>query len=594
MSLQSFSLGTFLVGLAALGAALYALQRLRVRHREVVVVTTLFWKAALEESRARVLVERFRRPLVYAFLLLIASLLWLAVATPRWVDPEARERVILIDASAGMRTPGRFSAAIAAAAERAAECSPETTRVMLAGARLSTILDRNEDAAMLERRLAGREAAIHPSTLESALLELAAAAPGHGVVVEICGDSPIDARVLELLEPRLEVRRLELTAAGGSGAANRGVVALGVTEAASGRFDAVDLFVSIDGGGVATTPVATPVARRVATSGDEAGASRSVTLEALPLREGDPSNHRRFVARDLPADGSIVRVELAAGDSWVVDDVAECMLPARPRLRVALDYGVPAALRAVLEADRAVEIVAHPSGAAVVVRRGGSSFGGITPAFVLVDPGLDRPAFSMTFEFGTRGDLRRQLEELVDSLALAEIDAVSLATVAGREIRAEVRVGEPLEARSIEVWSSLFLPEYDFTTALAYPRFVSKAVRFLAGVEGFPPEIAVGRALLEPSTVDGTPFLDGERELETFGDVVVPPRVGEVSRSDGRVFRAALLDFVTTTGAHARTSELRRVARPERTLSDPTVLALGLAFVFLIVEWILLRRERIP
>lgn len=590
MSLQSFSFGTFLVGLAALGVVLYALQRLRVRHREVVVVTTMFWKAALEESRARVLVERFRRPLVFLFLLLIASLLWLAVATPRWVDPESRERVILIDASAAMRVSGRFDAAIIAATQRAAECSPETTRVMLAGARLSTILDRNEDAAMLERRLGGREADLHPSTLESALLELAVTAPEPGMVVEICGDSPIDARVVEMLKPRLDARRLELPASEVSGVSNRGVVALGVTESASGRFDAVDLFVSTAGELAPTTPVVVPSA----TSRDAAGRSRIVTLEALPLREGDRPNLHHFRARDLPADGSIVRVELAAGDPQSADDAAECLLPTRSRLRVALEEGVPAALRAVLQVDGAIEIVADPSDAAIVVRRGGSVFGATQPAFVVVDPASGRPAFSMTFESGTSGDLRRRLEELVDSLALAEIDAVSLATVARREIRAEARVGEPLEPRSIEVWSALFSPEYDFTTASAYPRFVSRAMRFLAGVETFPPEVAVGRSLLEAPSAEVVPFLHQDRELETFGDVVAPPRVGEVTRSDGRVSRAAFLDSVTTMGVHPNSGELPTVTRPERRLSDPTVLALGLAFLFLIVEWILLRRERIP
>ena len=68
--------------LAALAGALYLLQRLRVRHREVDVATTLFWHEAVHETRARVLVQRFRHPWAYALLLAISALLWSVVGAP--------------------------------------------------------------------------------------------------------------------------------------------------------------------------------------------------------------------------------------------------------------------------------------------------------------------------------------------------------------------------------------------------------------------------------------------------------------------------------------------------------------------------------
>ncbi|MGC6487195.1 MAG: BatA domain-containing protein, partial [Planctomycetota bacterium] len=68
------------LGLGAIAGLLYALQRLRVRHQEVEVETTMFWRQAIEESRARVLTQRFRHPWTYALLLSICSLLWLAFA----------------------------------------------------------------------------------------------------------------------------------------------------------------------------------------------------------------------------------------------------------------------------------------------------------------------------------------------------------------------------------------------------------------------------------------------------------------------------------------------------------------------------------
>ena len=61
----AFSLGAWFLGAAALAAGLFLLQRLRVRHRPVVVVSTLFWQEALQEARARVLVQRFRHLFTY-------------------------------------------------------------------------------------------------------------------------------------------------------------------------------------------------------------------------------------------------------------------------------------------------------------------------------------------------------------------------------------------------------------------------------------------------------------------------------------------------------------------------------------------------
>ena len=75
MNFANLPLGWALLGVAALAVGLFALQRLRVRHRPVEVETTLFWQQALEESRARVLTQRFRHPWAYALVLAIALLL---------------------------------------------------------------------------------------------------------------------------------------------------------------------------------------------------------------------------------------------------------------------------------------------------------------------------------------------------------------------------------------------------------------------------------------------------------------------------------------------------------------------------------------
>ena len=52
MSLTNLSLTPFLIGLAAIAALLVILQLLRVRYQREDVVTTMFWREAIEESRA--------------------------------------------------------------------------------------------------------------------------------------------------------------------------------------------------------------------------------------------------------------------------------------------------------------------------------------------------------------------------------------------------------------------------------------------------------------------------------------------------------------------------------------------------------------
>ena len=53
MRFEVLAPGLVVGGLAVLAAALYLLQRLRVRHREVPVVTTLFWQEAVGRAGRR-------------------------------------------------------------------------------------------------------------------------------------------------------------------------------------------------------------------------------------------------------------------------------------------------------------------------------------------------------------------------------------------------------------------------------------------------------------------------------------------------------------------------------------------------------------
>ncbi|MDA1266224.1 MAG: hypothetical protein O2816_14175, partial [Planctomycetota bacterium] len=134
MSWLGFGPGLAIAGALALAGALFALQRLRVRHRQVTVVTTLFWKQAVEETRARVLTERFRHPLAYLLVLAIALATWFAAAGPRPTRAGARDLVLLLDGSAGMGWGDRFEHAQTLLKEEAARLPAERRRVYFCGA----------------------------------------------------------------------------------------------------------------------------------------------------------------------------------------------------------------------------------------------------------------------------------------------------------------------------------------------------------------------------------------------------------------------------------------------------------------------------
>jgi len=107
MSLTNLSLTPFLIGLAAIAALLVILQLLRVRYQREDVVTTMFWREAIEESRARVLLKRFRHPWAYLLVFAIAALLWLALAEPQRAASDQTDYVVLLDGSAVMATQAK-------------------------------------------------------------------------------------------------------------------------------------------------------------------------------------------------------------------------------------------------------------------------------------------------------------------------------------------------------------------------------------------------------------------------------------------------------------------------------------------------------
>ncbi|MEC7584117.1 MAG: hypothetical protein VYE77_07350 [Planctomycetota bacterium] len=560
MMLQNLSILPFVLGLAGLAAALFALQRLRVRHRDLVVPTTLFWKEAVEEARARTLVERFRHLLPFLLVLCIGALLWTAIASPRSGGAEDVEHLVLVDASADMAVDGRFEQAKEHAARAAASLPRESTTIRLCAAIPESLLLPGENPHLLEHRLAGVAAAACPSSIGRELRKLPAGEERQ-VRVWVIGGRALPEALLELLPDRVDVQRIPCEAqdAGPSGR----ITVLAVTEAASGRYDRCDLLVQAEGS------VALPLLVRL-------GDDEPLRIEPEPV--DDATSQYRLT--DLATTGSLLVAELSSEQALGPGGRAELRLPRRRILRVGMAADGYPALRDVLAADPAVELV--EDGAELLVRPSGGPPAGV-PVFEYA------PASVAQHAFVVRGPaIAESPEELaawLPRIGLDSIDAMELAQSASRPISIGA---EAAPARSVQVWSELLTERFDFTRTRAFPVFVGRAVRWLAGEPQWRSWLAAG----EVSDITAAVIDAQGRTQDPCGAPLTPLEAGPVQFEDGESVSFALLDPAPATpaveGADGVAMDLPGV-RPDWW----SLLALA-ALLLLGVEWFLYRTGRMP
>lgn len=556
MSFLNLSPAIFWLGLAGLAAGLYALQRLRVRHREVSVPTLLFWREAIEEAPARVLVERFRHLPAYLLVLAIAGALWLAMAGPRSdAAPTGERYLLLVDGSAIMADGERLQAAIEAAAELAAELPADRRTIMWCGAEPRTVLLPGEPARLVRERLAEAQAEPAPASLERAIRGWSQQAGERSVIV--LGDSDWQGGFLDSVG--LDVLRWPLDT--DERTSNNGVRILGISSARSGDPLAVDALV---------------VTR-------DASASVQVSLNDTPRT---PTSEMTLAGglvlhfRDLPADGGHLQVRLAGSDGVALDDQASRVLPVRRALRVALDPSLPQVFTAAIAADRGLQLAADPAAADVVVRAN-ASFGAGLPALEWNSRDAQQEPLLITHDAGA--DSTEALSQLVPKLGLDRIDAQALATATGAPFAVGARPGA---MRSIGLWNELLDADgADMASSRAFPVLVSRGLRWLGGSTEFPAEISAGRPL--SSTLQ---LLDREgATLQAFGAASVPPYAGEWAAADGSQQAVALLSDLTPAGAGAE-------ALPDLESSGPSAITLLIlaAMGLLALEWFLVRTGRMP
>lgn len=524
MSFANLPLLGVLAGILGIAAVLFLLQLLRIRHVEVAVPTTLFWRAAAREAPVRVLRGVFRHPLAYLLVLAICTLLWLAFAGPEAHDDRTSAyRVLFLDGSAHSAGGDDFERAVDKLTADLAGMPEGRREVIWGGARNIKLLKAGEDRLLLGRRLASLAPEATPSAMDEQLrlLSLPGIAP-ESLEFVVYGRAPADPAALDSLPAAIRVSRaIDYPESD----PNRGIAALGANPAASGRWDRVDLLVRIAG-----TPDADPVdALTVQVDGQPVGDDRLQWLaDGLAT------------VRDLPADGRTVEVRLGAGDELTLDDVARLTLPIRHVVRVALAGDLDPAIRHAIEADPGLDVAQED--AAIVIRQRrtaptGDVASGDLPALEFAPADDQATAFEIAYTGDESAEIA--LRASITALGLDQIDAAGLAAEAGRPVGVQLRHAE---LPSISVWEEL-LVHYNFTGSRSFPLFVSRAARWLAGETAWHPYLAAGRPLPSPS---GWPLASvADPSMDALGADYILGAAGTVISSRGDEAVALLSDAVT-------------------------------------------------
>ena len=526
MSFANLPLLGVLAGILGIAALLFLLQLLRIRHVEVAVPTTLFWRAAAREAPVRVLRGVFRHPLAYLLVLAICTLLWLAFAGPEAHDDRTSAyRVLFLDGSAHSAGGDDFERAVNKLAADLAGMPEGRREVIWGGARNIKLLKAGEDRLLLDRRLASLAPEAAPSAMDDQLrlLSLPGVAP-ESLEFVVYGRAPADPAALDNLPPAIRVSRAIDYPESRS---NRGIAALGVNPAATGRWDRVDLLIRIAG-----TPDAEPVE------------TLTVQVDDQPLSD----DRLQWLAddlatvRDLPADGRTVEVRLETIDGLALDDVAQLTLPTRRVVRVALAGDLDPAIRHAIEADPGLEVATED--ASIVIRqRGAAPPLGALPALEFAPAADQETAFEIAYTGDESAEIA--LRASIAALGLDQIDAAGLAAEAQRPVGVQLRHAE---LPRVSAWEEL-LVHYNFTGSRSFPLFVSRAARWLAGETAWHPYLAAGRPLPSPSGSSLGTVADPS--LDALGADYVLGAAGTIVSSRGDEAVALLSDAVTERNAGA-------------------------------------------
>ncbi len=445
-----------LAGILSLALALVLLQRLRVQHREIEVVSTLFWQAAVKETRARVFIKEFRHWPAWLLLVLIASALWVLLAGPRWSGNDQMQHVVLLDGS--ISDPSVSNSDLALATEKASKLPIMNREIIHAGPRLETLLRPGEPVQLAQLRWEAKR--IPSSTgLEWALDALSSrVAADQPLTVHVIGDAEFDDRFLDGLPAELTVYRIDR----GPRPEKPLLRSLGLSSASSGVWQNVDVLFSPENADAFQIT------------------DLELTLDTQPIANRVVStNDGNYIVEGVPARGGIFRL------SYQNSQVGALTLPKREPIKILFESTTPKTLKdlvlldpACIEVTTDADLVVGPSDQADLC---------------LVSDA--EAAFQIDTEIE---DAESALNSLIDELALRQIDATGLAEQSGRVVDVRVAVAD---SRRISLWRNLFTSTYNFQQSRACPIFVARSIRWLAGQPELVPWAEQGMRLPEARPV---------------------------------------------------------------------------------------------
>jgi hypothetical protein len=351
MQFTAMSVWVF-TGLAVLTAGvLAALQYLRVNPRRTRVVTSLFWRQAVEQARARTLFERFRHPRTYLLLLAASLLVLLALAAPVRHAENKPRRVIALEAGLAMSAgDDRFENALALVRAEARSLDEERIAVVAADPQPRVLKRFDESLAVMMARLDCMKPADAPVIREDLLVaadSLLAGRENGGVVLVTAQPATVNdekIRVLAAGENTDNAFILSVVFAPDSADPTRGTV--------HGR-------VGLTGKQAAT--VNTIISR-----GDDILSKQGIEIE--------PGGTKQFTVANIAADGAPLAVALDGNDAIAGDDRIIFQLPDRRRIQVVpvAGYELPPVLSSVLKGLPEVSIKTDGAGPLIRIGPAGS------------------------------------------------------------------------------------------------------------------------------------------------------------------------------------------------------------------------------
>ena len=473
----------FGLGLAMLAGAVFLLQRLRIQRIERVVPTLIFWQAALRDTQARKLTERFRQPLVFLLLLGICALLWTAAALPSWQGQTKRNHWIVVDDSFAMARGTRLADALELARDQAARAPRQSTSVWLLGSDAAPLLLPGEALELWDTRAqalaaeGAKPVAMYnatPTQVAAWLADQIAATPtDQGLTVTLVASPPVIAAGQAALDalaqerPALTLEWLPVGLQENADSANEGLLDLRAEPAASGQADRADVWIETTGAPVTLTSEAASLSVETLATG-----AAIATDEARATR--------RYVVRDVALDGATWTATIASQDALLAYNTATLTLPIFDTLNVALDASLTAgegalssewaaALRSIVSADSGLR---EDSANAAVALRFGSGNG--TDAELVIDPTLDT--------LQVRGPNAAAFRALFDSLGLAALPTglpTEQATAPAEELTLEILV--TAGAHQVHLPAKLIAPPFEWSQERRLPLVVALSLRWLAG-----------------------------------------------------------------------------------------------------------------